>query len=69
MGVDHDVDETSLQHNTDKCTAKPKNDPNNKDERRLQGFFHCLSQGAGPRIHAQSMTQLKKAPDAPTLAD
>jgi len=71
IGIGHnpDVNETSLQHNTAKCTAKPKNDPNNKDERRLQGFFHCRSQGAGPRIHAQSMTQLKKAPDALTLAD
>jgi len=37
-----------------RLTAKPKNDPNNKDERRLQGFFHCRSQRAGPRIHAHA---------------
>src|SRR5262245_3636260 len=42
-GHNLDVDEPSLQHSTAKCTAKPKNDPNNKDKRRLQGFFHCRS--------------------------
>src|SRR5262249_41656431 len=52
-GHNLDVDEPSLQHSTAKCTAKPKNDPNNKDKRRLQGCFPCRSQRAGPRIHAQ----------------
>ena len=41
-------DEPRLQHSTAKCTAKPKNDPNNKDERRLQGFFHCRSKEPVP---------------------
>src|SRR5262249_44658229 len=53
-GHNLDVDEPSLQHSTAKCTAKLKNDPNNKDKRRLQGFFHFRSQRAGPRIHAQA---------------
>src|SRR4030095_9365950 len=44
IGHNPDVDEPRLQHSTAKWTAKQKNDPNNKDERRLQGFFHCLSQ-------------------------
>src|SRR5262249_427806 len=37
-----------------KCTAEPKNDPNNEDERRLHGFFHCRPQRAGSMIYAQS---------------
>src|SRR5215831_16402542 len=41
-GYNPDVDEPSLQHSTADCASKPKNDPKNKDERRLQGFFHCL---------------------------
>src|SRR5262249_30692227 len=44
IGHNPDVDEPSLQHSTANCTAKPKNDPKNKDERRLQGYFHCRSQ-------------------------
>jgi hypothetical protein len=40
VGHNPDVDEPSLQRSTAKCTGKPKNDPKNKDERRLQGFFH-----------------------------
>jgi len=42
------TDEPSLQHSTADCAGKPKNDPKNKDERRLQGFFHCRSQRSGP---------------------
>jgi hypothetical protein len=42
-GQNPDVDEPSLQHSTTKCTGKPKSDPNNNDERRLQGFFHWRS--------------------------
>jgi hypothetical protein len=41
IGQNPDVDEPSLQHSTAKCTGKPKSDPKNNDERRLQGFFHC----------------------------
>jgi hypothetical protein len=51
IGYNPDVDEPSLQHSTANCTAKPKNDPKNKDERDLQGFFHCRSQRGGPKIH------------------
>ena len=51
IGQNPDVDEPSLQHSTAKCTGKPKNDPKNKDERRLQSFFHYRSQRVGSRIH------------------
>jgi hypothetical protein len=39
-GQNPEVDEPSLQHSTAKCTGKPKTDPKNNDERRLQGLFH-----------------------------
>src|SRR5262249_16533560 len=45
IGHSPDVDKPSLQHSTASCTAKPKDDPKNKDERDLQGFFHSRSKG------------------------
>ena len=45
-GQNPDVDEPSLQHSTAKCTGKPKSNPKNKDERRLQASFIVASPGA-----------------------
>jgi len=42
-GQNPEVDKPSLQHSTAECTGKPKSDPKNNDERRLQGFFHWRS--------------------------
>src|SRR5262249_40430041 len=44
IGQNPRVDKPSLQHRTAKCTGRAKNDPKNKEERRLQGFFHRRSQ-------------------------
>src|SRR5262249_44573531 len=60
-GYNPDVDEPSLQHSTADCARKPKNDPKNKDERRLHGFFHCRSQKVGSKVHPRPRSRLPAA--------
>jgi hypothetical protein len=47
IGQNPDVDEPGLQRSTANYTGKPKNDPKNKDERRLQVHDAEVELGVG----------------------
>src|SRR5215470_395134 len=66
FGQNPDVDEPGLQDGTAKGTGKPKYDPKHKDERRLQGFFHCRfrpSTATRPSRRTESSATLPSNPN------